>query len=117
MIAIIRIAGQTGINTQVVETLSRLKMRKKFVCVLIDEKDEIRMGMLKRVKDHVSYGKVDEKLIEELKKKRGTDAAKGFFRLHPPIGGFKKSTKLACGTGKGILGENKDIDKLIRRML
>ena len=54
-------------------------------------------------------------MIKELNEKRGKDKEKGFYRLHPPIGGFKKSTKLAFP--KGILGEHKDISKLLRRML
>ena len=116
MIAVIRIRGQVKLKNEIAETLSRLRMRKKLVCVLIDEKDVVRMGMLKKVKQYVAYGKADDKLVEELKKKRGKDAKKGFYRLHPPIGGFKKTTKKMVGEG-GILGEHKDIGKLLRRML
>ena len=115
VIAVIRIRGQVKLKTEIAETLSRLKMRKKFVCVLIDEKDVIRMGMLKKVKQYVAYGKIDDKLIEELKKKRGVDKEKGFYRLHPPRGGFKKSSKQLAP--KGILGEHKDFAKFLGRML
>ncbi len=115
MIAAIRIAGQVKLKKEIAETLFRLRMRKKFVCVLIDKNDKVRMGMLKKVKHYVAYGVVDEEMIKELNEKRGKDKEKGFYRLHPPIGGFKKSTKLAFP--KGILGEHKDISKLLRRML
>ena len=37
------------------------------------------------------------------------------YHLHPPIGGFKKSSKVAAP--KGILGKNEDITKLVGRML
>ena len=131
-IAIIRIRGQVKLKNEIAETLHRLRVRKKLVCVVIDEKDIIRMGMLKKVKQYVVYGKIDDALFKELIEKRGElkpevkkeevkpkktkDNIKGFFRLHPPVGGFKKSTKLAVTQG-GILGEHKDIGKLLRRML
>tara|TARA_Y100000310_G_C20525266_1_gene735675 strand:+ start:184 stop:534 length:351 start_codon:yes stop_codon:yes gene_type:complete len=114
-IAVIRITGQVGLRKEVAETLYRLKLRRKLVCVLIDEKDEVKMGMVKSVKDFVAYGVIDDKLVKELETKRGKDKAKGFYRLHPPIGGFKKSTKMPAP--KGILGKNEDIGKLLGRML
>ena len=126
MIAVIRIHGQVKLKKVIAETLDRLRMRKKFVCVLIDEKDRVRMGMVKKVQDYVAYGKVDDKFIEELKKKRGEKIKAGedkgkmkpYFRLHPPLGGFKKSTKKSVGE-KGVLGKWKDgeITKLLGRML
>ena len=115
MIAIIRIHGQVGLRGKIAETLNRLKLRRKFVCVLVDEKDEGRMGMVNSVKEFVAYGRVDDKFVKDLENKRGKDKKKGFFRLHPPVGGFKKSSKQLAP--KGILGEHKDISKLLGRML
>jgi ribosomal protein L30/L7E len=113
MIAVIRIKGRVELKTAAVETFQRLRLKRKLHCILIDEKDKIRMGMLNSLKNYVVFGEVDEKLIEEMKKKRKDE--NGVFRLHPPIGGFKKSTKLTYP--KGVLGNNKDIAKLIKRML
>lgn len=106
MIIVLRIAGRVGQARAVEDTLKRLGLKRKFSFTLVDEKDNIRMGMVKMVREHVSYGKLDDKLAEKLKGKQG---------LHPPRGGFKKSTKLEYP--KGILGKNKDINKLIERML
>lgn len=39
-----------------------------------------------------------------------------FFRLNPPKGGFKRSTRRQYGEG-GILGHNKDLPNLLERML
>tara|TARA_Y100000034_G_C6757337_1_gene337044 strand:- start:222 stop:575 length:354 start_codon:yes stop_codon:yes gene_type:complete len=117
MLAVIRIRGQVGLKKEIAETLYRLKLRKKLVCVLIDEKDKVKMGMVEKVKDFVAYGDVDDKMIKELNTKRGKDKEKGFYRLHPPIGGFKKSTKLSAVSGRGILGKHEDISKLLGRML
>ena len=113
MIAVIRIHGRVKLKTGAVETFERLKLKRKLHCILIDEKDKIRMGMLKSLSNYVTYGKIEDKLIEDMTSKRKDK--NGIFRLHPPIGGFKKSTKQAYP--KGILGENKDIAKLIKRML
>ena len=115
MIAVIRITGQLKLKGKIKETLKRLKMHRKFVCVLIDEKDEVKMGMVRSVKEFVAYGKIDDKMVKELESKRGKDKEKGFFRLHPPVGGFKKSSKQLAP--KGILGEHEDISKLLGRML
>lgn len=41
---------------------------------------------------------------------------KPWFALAPPKGGFKKSTKRMAGQ-KGILGNNKELPDLVRRMI
>ena len=113
MLAIIRISGRVGLKEEVINTLDRLCLRKKYACIVIDEKPEI-IGMVKKVRDYVAYGKIDEKTLEELKRKRGKEGKK-FFSLHPPRGGIK-SSKLHFP--KGVLGDNGDkINELIRRML
>jgi ribosomal protein L30/L7E len=113
VIAVVRIAGQVKNKKKDNETLKRLKMNKKFSCVLVDEKDVIRMGMVNAVSHMVAFGKVDDAFVKELKAVRKDTA--GVFFLHPPRGGFKKSSKVA--TPKGILGEHDDFVKFIGRML
>jgi len=41
---------------------------------------------------------------------------KPWFALAPPVHGFKKSTKKLYGQ-KGILGANKELDTIVRRMI
>jgi ribosomal protein L30/L7E len=119
VLAIIRIAGQVNINQDIKETLNRLKMMKKLTCIFIDEKDAVKMGMLEKVKNFVAYGTVDKKLMDEVIAKRGQKDVKGnfrgFCRMHPPIGGFKKSTQMTFP--KGVLGKHEDISKLLSRMI
>ena len=140
MIAIIRIAGKVKIKAVIEETLQRLRMGNKFTCVIIDEKDEIKLSMLKKVKDYVAYGEIDKSMLVRLIEKRGQlidknkkiDAEKiadeiisgkksidlgikPFFRLHPPRHGLKSSKKQFP---RGVLGNHKDqINKLIEKML
>jgi ribosomal protein L30/L7E len=113
VVLVVRIAGQVKNKAKDNETLRRLKMNKKFAAILVEEKDAVRMGMINAVSKLVAYGKVDEVFVKELKKAR--KAKDGIFFLHPPRGGFKKSSRLP--TPKGILGEHKDIVKLVGRML
>ncbi|MEM4330959.1 MAG: uL30 family ribosomal protein [Candidatus Pacearchaeota archaeon] len=127
MIAVIRIHGRVGLRKEIEETLTRLRIRKKFNCVFIKEEDKVRMGMVKKVKDYVMYGEVSEELVQKVIEKRGElkdkskkikktiENIKPWIRLHPPRGGFKKSTKLPYP--KGILGYNKEISKYLERMI
>lgn len=139
MIAIVRITGKVKINREIEETLFKLRLRKKYVCILVSDKDKPKMGMLNKVKNYVSYGEIEkgmlirliekrgkrkdkkeikdeEKIAEEIEKGKSMEelGLKPFFRLHPPKGGLKSSKE---HYPKGVLGKNKEINKLIERML
>lgn len=119
MIAVIRISGIVKVNREIAETLHRLRLRKKYACVLVDEGNKELVGMVNKVKDFVAYGPINSEtekmLIEARGKKTGEGKLKPFFRLHPPRGGLK-SSKLHYP--RGVLGNHgDDINKLIQRML
>lgn len=111
MIAVIRIAGKTGLRKDIDETLYRLKLKKKYLCIVIEGTNE-QLGMIKKVKDFVAYGNINEETYKKLIEKRG-QKEKNFFRLHPPRGGINSKLPFP----KGVLGNNKEINKLIERML
>ena len=113
VVLVLRIAGQVKNKIRDNETLKRLKMNRKFTAILVDEGDKIRMGMVRAVGHMVAYGNVGDDFVKELKKARKDKD--GVYFLHPPRGGFKKSSRLP--TPKGILGEWDDISKLVGRML
>lgn len=113
VVLVVRIAGQVKNKIKDNETLKRLKMDKKFTSILVEDDDAIRMGMINSVSHMVAYGSVDDAFVKELNSKR--IAKKGVYFLHPPRGGFKKSSRLP--TPKGILGRHSDISKLAGRML
>jgi ribosomal protein L30/L7E len=113
-ILVIRIAGRCKMIKKHEETLKRLKLQKKYSARFVDEKDKIRMGMVKSVMEEVAYGKIDEKLVKEIKEKRGKKDSEIFF-LHPPRGGFKKGTKNRYP--QGIRGNNPEIAKFAEKML
>jgi large subunit ribosomal protein L30 len=117
MIAIIRISGQVGLKKAIAETLERLRLKRKYICVVFDKPNESQLGMIKTVRDFVAFGEITEdtykKLVEARGKKDKEGNLKPFFRLHPARGGIK--TKFHYP--QGVLGENKKMDKLIGRML
>ena len=113
MKAIIRITGEVGLRKDIIETLNRLRLRKKYSCIIIEKPNKEQLGMIKKVRDFVAYGDVEEKIYKKLVEKRRTKI-KNFFRLHPPRGGIK--TKIHFP--KGALGDHKEkINELIERML
>lgn len=141
LFAVIRISGMLKVRKDMANTLDRLMLRRKYSCVLINANNKNLYGMLKKIRNFVSYGVINNDIIEKLIKKRGKSAEgdkrkvntdpnevikglvegkklnefglKPFFRLHPPRGGIKSKMHYP----KGVLGENKEINKLIERML
>jgi large subunit ribosomal protein L30 len=138
MMLVIRISGQIGLSSAIKTALYRLRLRRKYSAILMRSTPE-NTKLLKKIRNHISYGSVDketvEKLIEERGRKKGDKRVKDakeivkgldkktlsdlglkpFFRLHPPKGGIE--SKKHFGVGKGVLGENKKMSDLVRRML
>lgn len=137
MIAVIRIRGMVDVPRDIAESLNRIRLRRKYAAVVLKDSPENRK-LLKKIRNYVSYGKITPATFEKLLKNRGVSIGKTdidvkkiisefgnknmeelgikpFFRLHPPRGGIE--SKKHSGVGKGVLGENKDIDKLLERML
>ena len=143
-IIIVRIKGKVDIDKSREDTMSMLLLRKKYACSIYDDKKEI-IGMLKKIRNYVMYGIIEKETLKQLIEKRARMQGnvpfkasketidkfvaeffegkkkfkdlkiKSFFRLNPHRGGFLKSTKLEYP--KGVLGNNKEINKLILRML
>jgi len=141
MRTIIRIKGEVGVSKDIKETLDRLRLRKKYSCVVILNPSKQQEGMIRKVKEYVAYGKISKELLEKLIEARGKpldkkkkldskkiveEMIKGkkyqelnlkpFFRLHPALGGI--ISKKHFGKEKGVLGDHgNEINKLLERML
>lgn len=141
MICVIRIKGMVGVKKPLIETLHRLRLRRKYSCVVFSNPTKEQLGMIKKIKDFVAFGEINEetfkelielrgqliekdkkidakKIIEELKKGKKYEELnlKPFFRLHPPRKGI--DSKKHFGIKKGVLGNNKEkINDLVKRML
>ncbi len=69
MFAVIRLAGKADINKGTIDTLKMLRIDYPNNCVLVPETSDFK-GMLQRVKDYVTFGEIDKKVLVELLKKR-----------------------------------------------
>jgi large subunit ribosomal protein L30 len=139
MILAIRISGMVDKERKVEETLFRMRLRRKYVAVLLKPTIQ-NQKLLAKVRNFVAFGDIDTETMKMLLDKRAMPAEKGkkidaekivssietkpfkqlgikpFFRLHPPRGGIE--SKKHFGVGKGVLGDNKaGINVLVRRML
>ncbi len=113
MITVIRITGDVNLSGDIRETFNRLKLRRKYSCIVLNPNKE-QEGMISKVKDLVAFGEINDETLKKLREKRGTKAHPNFFRLHPPRGGIKTKFHFP----KGVLGNHGDkINDLIGRML
>jgi len=139
-IAVVRIRGVTGIRYDIDNTLDKLNLYKKNYCIVVP-KTAVYMGMIKKVKDYVTWGDIEEStyntLIEKRAKeyigrvtdKKGKIKYNRFvevnnkkieknFRLNSPKKGYgRKGIKVSFNSG-GALGYRGDkIKDLIMRMV
>ena len=115
-LAVIRIRGQIGIKTGIRDTLKMLNLLRSNCCVIIPNNDTYR-GMVKKVKDYVTYGEIDEETHKLLVEKRGDEKSK-FFRLNPPRKGFgRKGIKITFKGGGALGNREAKINDLIKRMI
>lgn len=137
----IRVRGIVGVRQKLEENLDRLRLRRKYSCIVLVNPDKSQTGMIQKSKNDIAYGEISRELFEKLIEKRGqlvdkkkkieevkkiVDGLekgkkysdfnlKAFFRLHSPRGGVK-STRLHYP--QGILGDNKEgISKLLEKMI
>jgi large subunit ribosomal protein L30 len=121
MILVIRISGMVKVPKKIDETLFRMRLRRKYASIVLEDTN-INRKLLKKVRNYVAYGNINEDMKKKLIKLRGQKIKskdgeiKSFFRLHPPRGGIE--SKKHFGVGKGVLGDNKEkINELLARML
>ena len=122
-IAVILVRGLTKVDAKIKDTLFMLRLRRKHACVVVAN-NPVNIGMIKKVKDYVTFGEIDEETVKLLIEKKGEKDPKDpiklkrFFRLCPPVGGFeRKGTKKPFTIG-GALGERGTaIKDLINKMM
>ena len=139
-LAVIRIRGLIGVRKDRKDTMRLLKLYRKNVCVVVSNNEKY-LGMIKKVKDYVTWGEINDETFKLLVEKRGEEykgreedrkgrmkyskfikigdkKIKKFFRLNMPRKGFgRKGIKVPFNKG-GALGYRRDkINDLIKRML
>jgi large subunit ribosomal protein L30 len=166
---VVRMKGTVNVPRWANLTLENLHLNKKFRATIIPENEQT-LGMLRKIKELVSWSSVDDAFIKEfIEKKSRTSASKlaiapttttangvnnddaenkiedkihqntdlgtviatisqnqtylskisgikPWFALNPPKGGFRKKSKRSYSQN-GILGENKELISLVKRMM
>lgn len=123
LIALVRIRGSIGASGNIRDTLDMLKLHRKNFCTIYHATPSI-VGMVKKVKDYITWGEINDQTLKILIEKRGEinpkekNKTKPFFRLSPPKKGYgRKGIKKTFGKG-GALGYRGDkINDLIQRMI
>lgn len=139
-IAVVRVRGFIKLKHEVQDTLHMMRLYNKNYCVILDDTSS-NMGMIKRVKDFVTYGEIDSATYNELVMKRGEayveksdssgkmdlknryteiDGKKynKFFRLTPPKKGYGRKGIKQPFSKSGALGyRGQKINDLIKRMI
>jgi large subunit ribosomal protein L30 len=69
-IAVIRIAGKQGLTKEIKDTFKLLRLYKKYTCIIIPNTPNY-IGMIKKVKDFVTWGEVNKETMEKLLEQRG----------------------------------------------
>jgi large subunit ribosomal protein L30 len=139
-LAIVRVRGSVNLNQKVKDTLNLLRLYRKNYCVVV-ENTPSNKGMIKKVKDYVTYGEIGEETHKELVNKRGegykgreedkkgklkykkfilidNKKLKPFFRLAPPKKGFGRKGIKVSFKAKGALGyRGEKINDLLKRMI
>ncbi len=63
--AVIRVRGGINVRKTINDTLKMLRLNRVNHCVIIPESPEYK-GMLKKAKDYITWGEVEQKLLNEL---------------------------------------------------
>lgn len=69
-IAVVRVRGKVDVKKKIKDTLKMLRLYKANYCVVI-KNNEIYLGMLKKTKDYISWGEINEETFKMLLEKRG----------------------------------------------
>jgi len=139
-LAAIRIRGLTMVNTKIQDTMKMLRLYKNNFCTVLPN-NPIYLGMLKKAKDYITWGEIDDETFKMLVEKRGeqfngreTDSknkikyndyfvfnnkkVKKYFRLNAPRKGFeRKGVKHSFKEGGALGYRGNAINELIKRMV
>jgi len=112
-IAVIRLRGSINTKKEIRDTFKLLGLKRVNSLIIVDSEDKSKMGMIKKVKDFVTWGELSEETENLIKEKKGAD--KKVYRLSPARGGIKGIKRNWPKGSIGYRGEK--INDLIRKML
>lgn len=69
-IAVIMVRGNLGLRKEIKDTLKMIRLYNKNFCVILKGTPQ-NVGMIKKVKDYITWGEIDEITLKKLLKERG----------------------------------------------
>lgn len=112
--AVVRVRGTANIRSELAGTFKMLNLTKPNHCSIV-RKSPSSDGMLRIVKDYITWGEINSELKTKLEAKSG---GKNPVRLHPPRKGHgRKGTGLSFRQGGALGYRGEKIGELIERML
>ena len=142
MFVVVRVRGSVNLRREIKDTLRMLRLTRVNHCVLLRKDPKIE-GMVKKVKDFVTWGEISDKTLENLVSKRGRlvgdkkpevkqinsilakikkeksvkdiEGFKPVFRMNPPRKGFGGIKQPFPKGALGYRGEK--INELLERMM
>lgn len=123
MIALVRIRGDMNVNEDISSTMDMLCLYNRNYCSIQKAIPSI-LGMIRKCKDYITWGEIDEATLKELIEKRAEPnpkdpkKTKKFFRLNSPVKGYgRKGVKMPFTKGGALGNRGSKISDLIKRML
>lgn len=139
-LAAVRVRGITDVKAGIEDALKMLRLYKNNYCIVIPN-NPVYAGMLKKAKDYITWGEIDNETFKMLAEKRGEEfkgretdnkkkikyndffvtenkKIKKYFRLSPPRKGFeRKGIKHSFKDGGALGYRGAAINDLIKRMI
>mgnify|MGYP006286193433 CR=1 FL=1 len=111
--AVVRVRGTLNIKPEIKETLKLLRLTRTNHCIVIPDNPVYR-GMLQKVKDYVTWGEINQEVMEKLVSGRariegGQSLTEKYVKKNSDFGTFKDLSQAIAGdkfTYKNIPGVN-----------
>ncbi len=113
-IAVILVRGTNKLNYNIRSALRHVNLFHVNNCVILNSTPS-SFGTIKKIKDFITYGKVNEETIKLLSKQR--KLKEKTYTLHPPRKGWERKGIKTSFTMGGALGLRDNMDDLIKKML
>ena len=140
LLAVVRVRGLINLRHGIAKTFTQLNLHNKNWCIVL-KNTESNLGMVKKVKDYVTWGEISDDVLNKVIEKRG-ELFKGrehdsknkisykkffvyknkkyqrYLRLSPPKKGYgRKGVKTSYVNGGALGYRGEKINDLLKRMI
>ncbi len=117
MYGIVQVRGVVNVRRDIKDTLKMLRLHHINHCVLVPDTPE-NLGMIRKVKDYVAYGEIDQATLETLLETRGRvigdkPLTAEYIREHSTYSGIEEFAK-AISSGNARLMDVPGVKPVLR---